>query len=94
MEYVRYEESTRWERERSFLAAETLKEDVLEIGRVVLLGDFNASVGKSTDVDGIFGEDTCGNSSLVDGVCPSLGGRRAYTRSQSVIAYKTVEEVW
>ena len=53
-------------------SCKTLKEDVLEIGRVVLLGDFNASVGKSTDVDGIFGEDTCGNSSLVDGVCPSL----------------------
>ena len=45
-----------------------LKEDVLEYqqkGRVVLLGDFNARVGKSTDVDdviGIFGEDTCNRS--------------------------------
>ena len=44
---------------------ERLKEDVLEYqqkGSVVLLGDFNARVGKSTDVDdviGIFGEDTC-----------------------------------
>ena len=38
---------------------ERLKEDVLEYqqkGRVVLLGDFNARVGKSTDVDRIFGE--------------------------------------
>ena len=47
---------------------ERLKEDVLEYqqkGRVVLLGDFNARVGKSTDVDdviGIFGEDTCNRS--------------------------------
>ena len=35
------------------------------MGRVVLLGDFNARVGKSTDVDdviGIFGEDTCNRS--------------------------------
>ena len=45
-----------------------MKEDVLEYqqkGRVVLLGDFNARVGKSTDVDdviGIFGEDTCNRS--------------------------------
>ena len=37
-------------------------------GRVVLLGDFNARVGKSVDVDdviGMFGEDFCngnGNS--------------------------------
>ena len=47
---------------------ERLKEDVLEYqqkGRVVLLGDFNARVGKSTNVDdviGIFGEDTCNRS--------------------------------
>ena len=47
---------------------ERLKEDVLEYqqkGRVVLLGDFNARVSKSTDVDdviGIFGEDTCNRS--------------------------------
>ena len=45
-----------------------LKEDVLEYqqkGRVVILGDFNARVGESTDVDdviGIFGEDTCNRS--------------------------------
>ena len=45
-----------------------MKEDVLEYqqkGRVVLLGDFNARVGKSIDVDdviGIFGEDTCNRS--------------------------------
>ena len=35
---------------------------MVQKGRVVLLGDFNARVGKSTDVDdviGIFGEDTC-----------------------------------
>ena len=44
---------------------EQLKEDVLSFkqkGRVVLLGDFNARVGKSVDVDdviGIFGEDFC-----------------------------------
>ena len=42
----------------------SLKEDVLgfkQKGRVVLLGDFNARVGRSTDVDdviGIFGEET------------------------------------
>ena len=71
---------------------ERLKEDVLEYqqkGRVVLLGDFNARVGKSTDVDdviGIFGEDTCNRSGnklisflnelevMVDGVCLSLSG--------------------
>ena len=47
---------------------ERLKDDVLEYqqkGKVVLLGDFNARVGKSTDVDdviGIFGEDTCNGS--------------------------------
>ena len=44
---------------------ERLREDVLEYqqkGRVVLLGDFNARVGKSTDVVGIFGEDTCNRS--------------------------------
>ena len=44
-----------------------MREDVLEYqqkGRVVLLGDFNARVGKSTDVDGIFGEDTCNRSGL------------------------------
>ena len=34
-------------------------------GRVVLLGDFNARVGRSTDVDdviGMFGEETCNAS--------------------------------
>ena len=34
-------------------------------GRVVLLGDFNARVGKSVDVDDVismFGEDTCNAS--------------------------------
>ena len=47
---------------------ERLKEDVLEYqqkGRAVLLGDFNARVGRSTDVDdviGILGEDTCNRS--------------------------------
>ena len=45
---------------------ERLKEDVLEYqqkGRVVLLGDLNARVGKSTDVDDVIGilEDTSGN---------------------------------
>ena len=43
---------------------ERLKEDVLEY-QIVLLGDFNAGVGKSTDVDdaiGIYGEDTCNRS--------------------------------
>ena len=41
------------------------KEDVLcfiEKGQVVLLGDFNAHVGRSVDLDGVigmFGEDTC-----------------------------------
>ena len=45
-----------------------LKEDVLcfrEKGTVVLLGDFNARVGRSVDVDdviGMFGEDTCNAS--------------------------------
>ena len=45
-----------------------LKEDVpgfMQNGRVVLLGDFNARVGKSTDVDdviGMFGEETCNAS--------------------------------
>ena len=37
-------------------------EDVLafkEKGTVVLLGDFNARVGRSDDVVGVFGEDTC-----------------------------------
>ncbi len=41
---------------------EQLKEDVLSFkqkGRVVLLGDFNGRVGKSVDVDGMFGEDFC-----------------------------------
>ena len=44
---------------------EQLKEDVLSFkqkGRVVLLGDFYARVGKSVDVDdviGMFGEDFC-----------------------------------
>ena len=45
-----------------------LKEDVLgfmQKGSVVLLGDFNARVGRSTDVDdviGMFGEETCNAS--------------------------------
>ena len=45
-----------------------LKEDVLgfrEKGSVVLLGDFNARVGRSAGVDdviGLFGEDTCNAS--------------------------------
>jgi hypothetical protein len=44
------------------------KEDVLgfmQKGRVVLLGDFNAGLGRSTDVDdvmGMFGEETCNGS--------------------------------
>ena len=44
------------------------KEDVLsfrEKGRVVLLGDFNARVGRPVEVDdviGMFGEDTCNAS--------------------------------
>ena len=44
------------------------KEDVLsfrEKGRVVLLGDFYARVGRSVEVDdviGMFGEDTCNAS--------------------------------
>ena len=47
---------------------ERLKEDVLsfrEKGKVVLLGDFNARVGKAADEDdviGKFGEDTCNAS--------------------------------
>ena len=46
-----------------------LNEDVLTFkqkGKVVLLGDFNARVGKSSQVDdviGMFGEDTCNASS-------------------------------
>ena len=46
----------------------SLKEDVLGFkpkGRVILLGDFNARVGRSTDVDdvvGMFGEETCNAS--------------------------------
>ena len=45
-----------------------LKEDVLSFrgkGWVVLLGDFNARVGRSVEVDdviGMFGEDTCSAS--------------------------------
>lgn len=45
-----------------------LKEDVLSFkqkGRVVLLGDFNARVGKAADMDdviGMFGEETCNAS--------------------------------
>ena len=45
-----------------------LKEDVLTFkqkGKVVLLGDFNARVGKSSEVDdviGMFGEETCNAS--------------------------------
>ena len=45
-----------------------LKEDVLTFkqkGKVVLLGDFNAEVGKSSEVDdviGMFGEETCNSS--------------------------------
>ena len=44
---------------------ELLKEDVLsfkEKGRVVLLGNFNARVGKSAEMDdviGMFGKDIC-----------------------------------
>ena len=47
---------------------ERFKEDVLsfrEKGKIVLLGDFNASVGKVADDDdviGKFGEDTCNTS--------------------------------
>ena len=47
-----------------------VKEDVLSFkqkGRVVLLGDFNARVGRSVDVDdviGMFGEETC-NARLI-----------------------------
>ena len=47
---------------------ERLKEDVLsfrEKGKVVLLGDFNAKVGRSVQIDdviGMFGEDTCSAS--------------------------------
>ena len=44
---------------------ERLKEDVFEYQQIVLLGYFNARVGKSTDVDdviGIFREDTCNRS--------------------------------
>ena len=46
----------------------TLKEDVLTFkqkGKIVLLGDFNARVGKSSQVDeviGMFGEETCNAS--------------------------------
>ena len=46
----------------------SLKEDVLgfkQKGRVVLLGDFNARIGRSTDVDdviGMFGEEICNAS--------------------------------
>ena len=49
-------------------AYEKLKEDMLNFkqkGKVVLLGDFNARVGKSVDVDdviGMFGEETCNAS--------------------------------
>ena len=45
-----------------------LKEDILkfrEKGRVVLLGDFNARVGKAAEIDnviGMFGENTCNAS--------------------------------
>ena len=45
-----------------------LKKDVLgfmQEGRVVLLGDFNARVSRSTDVHdviGMFGEETCNSS--------------------------------
>ena len=45
-----------------------MKEDVLGFkpkGRVILLGDFNAGVGRSTDiydVVGLFGEETCNAS--------------------------------
>ena len=48
---------------------ERLKEDVLsfrEKGKVVLLGDFNARVGRSVHIDdmiGIFGEITCNAAS-------------------------------
>ena len=40
---------------------ERLKEDVLEYQQVVLLGDFNARVGKSTDVDEVIGSNRNGN---------------------------------
>ena len=54
-------------------------------GKVVLLGDFNARIGKSSQVDdviGMFGEDTCNSSGnrlifflneveLVEGSCLS-----------------------
>ena len=58
-----------------------LKEDVLTFrqkGKVVLLGDFNARVGRSVEVDdviGMFGEDTCnasGNSLFEGGRNDSL----------------------
>ena len=47
---------------------EKLKEDVLsfrEKGKVVLLGDFNARVGRSTQIDDVvvmFGENPCNSS--------------------------------
>ena len=47
---------------------ERLKQGVLcfrEKGKVVLLGDFNARVGRSVQIDdaiGMFGEDTCNAS--------------------------------
>ena len=47
---------------------ERLKEDILsftEKGKVVLLGDFNARVGRSAQLDdmvGMFGENTCNDS--------------------------------
>ena len=50
-----------------------LKEGVLTFrqnGKVVLLGDFNAQVGRSVEVDGVigmFGEDTC------DASCNRIG---------------------
>ena len=40
----------------------SLKRMYLALGRVVLLGDFNARVGQSVEMDdviGMFGEDTC-----------------------------------
>ena len=46
----------------------SLKEDVLgfkQKGKIVLLGDFNARVGRYTNIDGVigmFGEETCNAS--------------------------------
>ena len=45
-----------------------LKEDVLTFrqkGKVGLLGDYNATVGRSLEVDDVIGEDAC-NASVID----------------------------